>query len=1012
LLGADNAASQGLRGLNTDLGKLKSDFQQERERKAAERMSAADASGDWKQELSAAWENFKDDPANMTAQAAGSALGFIGPVGLMGRGAELLSAAETLAARKAAAKATEEVALGTLGTGSGVGSVKGQQYDSVQSEALKRGYSPEAAKQLAINAQSYSSDNAVDLLAGGLFGALAASTGIERMGLGLSEAAKGAGPLKRSALGILHEAPMEGLQGGQQQYAGNDALIREGWEDDPWKGVIGQAVSQAIATVPLAGVGGALQHYVPTDAEVAARDNEQRRLADMAEQARIQQEQAQREQEAAEQQALQIKQQRRVAAEMLPFSEFEQQFKAEQKAANDKKKALIEEAKSEYGKQLVEDPTVEFKPFLEQYLADRGITNEKPDIRAAYVAALDDLAARESANVKRQMEEVRPGIDVRSIASNNDDLMGLVYDEIGDLQDRRSKLPINLGNVDVRPTRPGTPIVPTDPHSLTATETQVGFPKLGPYDKLQERTAGNSPLTQDSSVYDPTLAIGVEGEPSRVAQVIADTTKSKQNVEPVVVNTTKSTRQPTIKDTVRTEVDQALKNGLIEEADHQNLVNTLDQSTASPVKVAQTVRRELAAAKGAKQNVQTLQKQETASAQVAPDMTEAEHLSLGHVKKVTYTNGKPTVEWVIPDTRTDATGKARVNKIELPNAVDTTNEDDVKAYLKAAVPDTHQDAVESYIESRASDNPPSLRDIANGYGISHTALANAVRTAKEAVARAGEAIGLSSEYATDLVGYNTAPEVADLGPAISEAAAAQAGLSYRKGEGPKKVSHDADEFDPINGYDRTESADTEAGDNGVSDNEAFESAAQGAIASESKIDAILESDVAADAKTDWNELKPGEFPRYEDLPRDVRAEWVAEYAKQLTVDDTAAAIEQAILRYVGELEAEYEQRIKQASGTRDTRTAGSNDLRSKQNAREETAKRAGEPAAHEGRPKTLVRSVEEVPAVILSRMMVNTTVFDAETHSYVKRDYPANVALDTVNSDIRVFEQLLKCIKG
>jgi hypothetical protein len=254
--------------------------------------------------------------------------------------------------------------------------------------------------------------------------------------------------------------------------------------------------------------------------------------------------------------------------------------------------------------------------------------------------------------------------------------------------------------------------------------------------------------------------------------------------------------------------------------------------------------------------------------------------------------------------------------------------------------------------------------------------------------------------------------VADLGPAISEAAAAQAGLSYRKGEGPKKVSHDADEFDPINGYDRTESADTEAGDNGVSDNEAFESAAQGAIASDSKIDAILESDVAADAKTDWNELKPGEFPRYEDLPRDVRAEWVAEYAKQLTVDDTAAAIEQAILRYVGELEAEYEQRIKQASGTRDTRTAGSNDLRSKQNAREETAKRAGEPAAHEGRPKTLVRSVEEVPAVILSRMMVNTTVFDAETHSYVKRDYPANVALDTVNSDIRVFEQLLKCIKG
>jgi hypothetical protein len=305
-----------------------------------------------------------------------------------------------------------------------------------------------------------------------------------------------------------------------------------------------------------------------------------------------------------------------------------------------------------------------------------------------------------------------------------------------------------------------------------------------------------------------------------------------------------------------------------------------------------------------------------------------------------------------------------------------------------------------------------LRDIANGYGISHTALANAVRTAKEAVARAGEAIGLSPEYATDLVGYNTAPEVADLGSAISEAAAAQAGLSYRRGNVPRRVNRDAEEFDPTSGYERTESADSEVEDNGASDNDAFESAAQDAVASENDIDTILESDVAADAKTDWNELKPGEFPRYEDLPRDVRAEWVMEYAKQLNVDDTASAIEQAILRYVGELEARYEQQIKQASGTRDTRTAGRNEQSPKQSAKDETAKRAGESATNEGRPKTVVRSVEEVPAVILSRMMVNTTVFDAETHSYVKRDYPANVALDTVNSDIRVFEQLLKCVKG
>ena len=61
-----------------------------------------------------------------------------------------------------------------------------------------------------------------------------------------------------------------------------------------------------------------------------------------------------------------------------------------------------------------------------------------------------------------------------------------------------------------------------------------------------------------------------------------------------------------------------------------------------------------------------------------------------------------------------------------------------------------------------------------------------------------------------MVGF-TEPAVADVAT-VSEATAAQAGLSYRSSGGPKTVKADAEEHDPTYGYSRTETKEGESGD--------------------------------------------------------------------------------------------------------------------------------------------------------------------------------------------------------
>ena len=188
------------------------------------------------------------------------------------------SSAPTLLASLAAipAGAPAGLALGVgiisraaLGAAQGVGEQKGSILDEVEQAYIKAGYEKEQARELALKAQEYSQDKALQFGGAALLGALDAFTGMES---GVSKAARAAaskkiagatadkiveglpekelarpgviGSAARSAIG---EAPLEGVQGGYGQYSTNLALIKEGLLDPDlaMQGVYGAAARDA-----------------------------------------------------------------------------------------------------------------------------------------------------------------------------------------------------------------------------------------------------------------------------------------------------------------------------------------------------------------------------------------------------------------------------------------------------------------------------------------------------------------------------------------------------------------------------------------------------------------------------------------------------------------------------------------------------------------------------------------------------------------------------------------------
>jgi hypothetical protein len=244
LFGADNAVSGFLGDVTRLAGELKSSGSREDAATAAAIQKEAEDKGIWEQ-VKAAAKSFALSPIETTASVVGSAVPFA-------------LAAMTGGGLPAAA---------ALGAASGVGMIKGDIYDAVQEELLKTGkVTPEQAAAVAEKAQEYGGENTDMQALGGVLGAFAAATGLapavaNRIGARAAArvasqaaarqaAGKAAPGFARSAVtGAGIEAFPEGVQAGQERYAQNLALQREGFDVDPMKGVAGQAAFEAIASL-------------------------------------------------------------------------------------------------------------------------------------------------------------------------------------------------------------------------------------------------------------------------------------------------------------------------------------------------------------------------------------------------------------------------------------------------------------------------------------------------------------------------------------------------------------------------------------------------------------------------------------------------------------------------------------------------------------------------------------------------------------------------------------------
>ena len=175
---------------------------------------------------------------------------------------ELGSIVPTIAAGLATGGASVPVSLGAMaamGAAQGAGAVKGGIYDDIKQRSAEAGMDPATAEARALSAQEYGGPNTAQIALGGALGTADAATGVSKVATSMirrgmnREAAQlvegsSKGILARTALGAAGEVPLEAAQGGQQQYATNAASNREGFDVNPWDGVVAQGVFEGLAS--------------------------------------------------------------------------------------------------------------------------------------------------------------------------------------------------------------------------------------------------------------------------------------------------------------------------------------------------------------------------------------------------------------------------------------------------------------------------------------------------------------------------------------------------------------------------------------------------------------------------------------------------------------------------------------------------------------------------------------------------------------------------------------------
>lgn len=247
--GAENAVAQELGNVQRHFGSLKTPERQAEIQRRAQLQEEAARSGSKAKEAAA----FLGEVAEAPIQTLASGVGSVLPAAAAGLAAAVAGAPAAIAGAVALA------ARAVTGALQGAGEVKGSIYETVEQELIAQGMPKEQARQQAIAAQEYLGKNMGNIAAGAGLGVLAGGTGAEKslakpfMKKAAQEAAEsGMGKFARRT--GLSEALPEGVQGGQERYASNVALQREGIETPEFQGVLGSALRDA-ATGMITGAG-------------------------------------------------------------------------------------------------------------------------------------------------------------------------------------------------------------------------------------------------------------------------------------------------------------------------------------------------------------------------------------------------------------------------------------------------------------------------------------------------------------------------------------------------------------------------------------------------------------------------------------------------------------------------------------------------------------------------------------------------------------------------------------
>lgn len=243
--GADNAVARTTDEWTKDLLEGQSEQRKAERAQRQQKIQEAESSGSTWEELKAYAGSFTDAPVETLLGAVGSSAptllaafipgGQAGALAWIARGAQM-----------------------AVGAAQGAGAVKSSIYEAVENRLIQEGYDADTAAKVAAGAQAYDGANAGQIAAGTILGAAAGVLGAEAALSKVVNKAPGAMGSRagNAAVSALAEMPTEALQGGQERYAANTALVNQGFTDvNPMTGVAGSAALEGIAG---AGVGGAM----------------------------------------------------------------------------------------------------------------------------------------------------------------------------------------------------------------------------------------------------------------------------------------------------------------------------------------------------------------------------------------------------------------------------------------------------------------------------------------------------------------------------------------------------------------------------------------------------------------------------------------------------------------------------------------------------------------------------------------------------------------------------------